>query len=450
MTVIDRLLQPTSISPLVLFRIVFGLLMFVSTIRFMANGWIERFYLTPDFHFTYYGFGWVKPLPGVWLYIVFILVALLSLSIAAGLFYRFSTITFFLLFTYTELLDKTYYLNHYYFISLLSFLLVFLPLHRDISIDTLIWPSLKRGVAPTWSLAALRLQVGLVYFFAGIAKLKYDWLVLGMPLKIWLAGNTDFPLIGWLFDLPWMAHVMSWGGAIYDLTIPFLLLYRPTRPFAYLAVIVFHLMTGILFHIGMFPYIMIACTLIFFSTDDFRKIGRILTPIFGSKLQMPQPLNHITLPKYSLRQVCPIFVVLFLFFTFQILFPLRHWLYPGDLLWTEEGYRYAWNVMLAEKTGHVTFYVTDTQSGRSWPVFPSDHLTYQQEKQMSFQPDMILEFAHYLEDYLKLQGLSEVEVRAEAYVSLNGRPSQLLIDPTIDLTKETHSWAHKDWILREY
>ncbi|MCB0164626.1 MAG: HTTM domain-containing protein [Anaerolineae bacterium] len=245
---IDRLLdlrQPVSILPLVVFRVLFGLLMLAGTIRFVANGWIEAFYLKPEFHFTYYGFAWVKPLPGVGLYLVFGLVAVAALFIALGFMYRAAIIVFFLLFTYTELLDKTYYLNHYYFISLLTFLLIFLPLHRSGSLDSWLWPALKTGVVPRWTLFAIRLQLALVYVFAGIAKLNGDWLFQAMPLKLWLAAQTDFPIIGFLFDHAWFAYLMSWSGAIYDLTIPFFLLWRKTRPTAYLAVIGFHVMTGL-------------------------------------------------------------------------------------------------------------------------------------------------------------------------------------------------------------
>jgi hypothetical protein len=452
MTAIERLRQPASILPLVVFRVAFGLLMFFGVIRFMANGWIEEFYLQPDFHFTYYGFSWVKPLPGLWLYAVYGAMALLSLAIAAGALYRISIVAFFLLFTYTELLDKTTYLNHYYFISMLSFLLIFLPLHHHFSIDSKIWPHLKTATVPRWTVAALRLQVGLIYFFAGVAKLKADWLFKAMPLKIWLAANADMPLIGWLFDYPATAYLMSWGGAAYDLTIAFLLLYRPTRLVAYLAVIAFHLMTARLFNIGMFPYIMMACTLIFFSADELRWLGQRVVRSADSVLG-PDALPHtLYSTQHALRQQsAPIsIIILVIFFAIQILLPLRHWLYPGDVLWTEEGYRFAWNVMLAEKTGHVTFTVTDPAGKRSWIVFPGDYLTVQQEKQMSFQPDMILEFAHFLEQQLRQQGFEDVEIRAEAYVSLNGRASRLLLDPTVDLTAQPRALAPNQWIVRDF
>ena len=279
--------QPTSILPLVGFRILFGLLMLVSTLRFMLKGWVAELYLEPVFHFTYYGFGWVRPLPGQWLYAVLIIIAFCCVFVMLGFFYRASITLFFLLFTYVELLDKAYYLNHYYFISVLSFLLIFLPLNRYFSLDVLRQPAIKRDNVPKWTIWVIRLQVALVYLFAGIAKLKPDWLFHALPLKIWLAGHTSFPLIGFLFDYEWFAYLMSWSGAIFDLTIPFWLLWHRTRPIAYLTVIVFHLLTGALFPIGMFPWIMIASTTIFFSPNAYRIPSRPL-PLSPSP---PLPLS---------------------------------------------------------------------------------------------------------------------------------------------------------------
>lgn len=495
-----RVLAPTSILPLVVFRVGFGLLMFASTLRFILKGWVQEIYLDPSFHFTYYGFSWVRPLPGAWMQAVCWLVAALSLCIALGFCYRASIIAFFVLFTYTELIDKAYYLNHYYFISVMSFLMIFLPLHRRLSLDTWLHPTWHLDEVPAWTVWAVRLQMGLVYFFAGLAKLQPDWLLHAMPLKIWLSANASFPLVGRYFDYSGVAFLMSWGGAFYDLTIPFWLLYRKTRPFAYIAVIFFHVMTAKLFQIGMFPWIMMACSLIFITASDYQAIYRgwqkmvqrfplkniDLRPWFFDPQATPElpvmqtqpyaPFSLSVSPFYhrqpaplqtaptaahstatsennsrqntvAYRFPKPLALLLIIYFAFQILFPLRHWLYSGDFLWTEQGFRFAWQVMIAEKTGHATFIVRDPATRRQWEVFPAAYLTRHQEKQMSFQPDMILEFAHYLESRFRDDGYPDVEVRAEVYVSINGQLSRLLIDPTVDLTQQQNTWRPKSWIL---
>lgn len=419
---------PVNNGSLALFRMVFGALMLASTIRFVYRGWVSEFYIQPQYHFTYVGFEWVQPLPSAAMYGLYAALCLFSLMIMVGALYRLAIVLFFIVFTYIEFIDKTYYLNHYYFVSLLSFLLIWLPLNQRWAIDSWLRPSLRATVAPFWTVALIQLQLALVYCFAGIAKLNSDWLLRAMPLAIWLPANTDFPVVGRFFDETWMHFAMSWGGAVYDLTIPIWLLLKHTRPFAYAVVIFFHVMTALLFNIGMFPYIMIAVTLIFFAPRP----------------QWPSS----TMPRRLSSRTPFITTLLLIFFLFQVLMPLRHWLYPGDVHWTEEGYRFSWRVMLAEKAGYALFEVVDPATGRRWIEHPTTYLSPQQVHQMSFQPDMLHSFAHFLRDAYAARGIPDVEVYVEAYVSWNGRRSTLLLDPTVNLAAEPLGLlAHRDWIL---
>lgn len=412
--------------------------MFLSTVRFILNGWVKEFYIDPIFHFTYLGFDWVQPFSASGMYVVFFALTICAFCITVGLFYRLSMSVFFLLFTYIELLDKTYYLNHYYFVSLLSFLLIFLPLHRSWSLDASLRPASRSETVPVWTIYVIRFQLALVYFFAGFAKLNSDWLFHAMPLSIWLPANSGFPMVGALFDQTWFAYAMSWAGAAFDLTIPYFLAKRKTRGFALLAVFGFHVMTAMLFNIGVFPWIMIVSSLIFLDEQDYRALARRFRP------HLVAPAPH---PALAARAGTAKSLLLVLFFMLQVLIPLRFLLYPGNVLWTEEGFRFSWRVMLVEKAGYVTYFVRDSQSNQQWTVNPSKYLTPLQERQMSFQPDMILQFAHFLADQYRAQGYSDVEVRAEAYVSFNGRASRLLVDPTVDLSARPASLLHKDWIL---
>lgn len=422
-----RLRQPVNIGPLVVLRVAFGLLMFLGAVRFMALGWIRELYVLPRFHFTYYGFDWVRPLPEAGLWGVFIALAVLSLCIALGLAYRPAMAAFFLLFTYVELLDKTTYLNHYYFVSAFCLLLLCLPLNGRYALDNRLWPGTVRPLAPAWMIWAVRAQLGMVYFFAGLGKINPDWLFRAQPMAIWLHARTGTPLIGGLFDYAWVAYAMSWAGMVFDLTIPFWLSWRRTRLPAYAAVVLFHSLTGLLFNIGLFPWIMIGCTLVFFD-------WRLPAPRPGTSAAP----NDARLVSARLWAV-PVVVLL----AFQAVFPLRHWLYPGDVNWTEEGGRLAWRVMLVEKTGQATFFVRDPAGGETL-VFPGDYLTDLQEKQMSFQPDMIAQFARFLAGEYG----GDVSVRAEVYVSWNGRAGRLLIDPRYNLADASIDPRPKAWILR--
>ena len=126
--------KTTEAAPLAVFRIFFGLMMFISIVRFWSNGWIDKLYIQPKLFFSYYGFEWVQPL-GVYTYLLFFICAMAAICIALGYRYRIAIIIFFLSFTYIELMDKTTYLNHYYFISCLSFLMIFLPANAYYSMD---------------------------------------------------------------------------------------------------------------------------------------------------------------------------------------------------------------------------------------------------------------------------------------------------------------------------
>ena len=415
--------------------------MFASIVRFWSYGWIDKLYIQPKFFFSYYGFEFVKPI-GEFTYLLFVICGLSALAIAFGFKYRLAIITFFLSFTYIELMDKTTYLNHYYFISLLSFLMIFLPAGAYFSIDAWRNPQKCFQQVPRWSVDGVKLLLAIVYFYAGLAKLNSDWLLEAMPLKIWLPSKYDLPFLGDLLQKEWMHYTFSWAGAIYDLTIPFLLLYRRTRLMAFGAVVVFHVLTRVLFPIGMFPYIMIVSALIFFDAGLHHRILAKLSRLFRiSKERFDNGL------KLTIRHQAKTLGFLAVFFVLQLVLPFRHYLYPGELFWTEEGYRFSWRVMLMEKAGYANFKVVDKQSGKRFYVDNSDFLTAFQEKQMATQPDFILEYAHHLKSHFESQGHQNIGVYVESYVALNGRRSRPYIDPEVDLTEHKESFKHKNWIL---
>jgi len=135
------------------------------------------------------------------------------------------------------------------------------------------------------------------------------------------------------------------------------------------------------------------------------------------------------------------------FFAFQFLFPFRHFLYPGVVHWTEEGHMYSWHMKLRSKGGRARFVIKDPDSGREFQIDPDDYLNGRQERKMSTRPDMILQFAHWLRDNYREQGMENVEVYALVTASLNGRERQDLIDPTVNLAKVEWSLWPADWIV---
>ncbi|MFM2306760.1 MAG: hypothetical protein RLZZ367_1429 [Bacteroidota bacterium] len=428
--VLAFLCQQQSGAPLVVFRFAFGVMMFLSALRFITNGWVEALYIKPTYFFTYYGFEWIHPLNATGMYLVFGVMMLAAVGIATGIAYRLSAVLFFVLFTYVELLDKTNYLNHYYFISIMGMLLCLLPATGNIF-------KLKNGLpqVPRWAILTLQLQMATVYFFAGVAKINTDWLLHTMPLQIWLPTKTELPVIGPLLGIPAVAYIFSWCGMLFDVLIAFFLFNRRTVWYAYAVVVVFHVLTAILFPgIGMFPFIMIVCATVFLPASFHQKT-------VGVFLKRNNELPDTAIPSSTFNLQYVIIALLVLHFTVQAVLPFRYALYPGKLFVHEQGFRFSWRVMLMEKAG-IVFFRVKTNTGKTIEINNRDYLTAQQEKQMSTQPDMIWQFAQHLKTIYHTN-----EVYAEAYVTVNGRGSRLFIDPTVNLAAEADGFGNKKWIL---
>ena len=436
-----RLFSPVDIASIVYFRIAFGSILFIEILRFFFKGWIFEHYIRPQFLFSYYGFGWVKPWPGDGMVLHFFALGVLSLFIVFGIRYRLSAVLFFFGFTYVFLLERAHYLNHFYFVCLFSFLLIFIPAHRSFSIDVIRRPKLARNTAPAWCLWVIRLQVGIVYFYGGIAKIEPDWLR-GDSLRIWLSTKADYPLIGSYLTTEFMPLFFAYSGLFIDFLIVPLLLWRRTRVIAFVIAIMFNGFNSTLWNIGIFPWLMVAATAMYFAPDWPR---RLLEKWWGGVSSGPKAaVSQSRVLTFGQKITA---VLLAVFVAFELLFPLRHFLYPGNSDWTDEGDRFAWHMYLRQKYGRATFYVNDPESHYAWEIKPRDYLTTFQAKRMSTQTDMILQFSHFLADRFRRRGYERIEVRTVVFVSLNGRTPQLLVDPQIDLAAETQSLWPAKWIL---
>ncbi|WP_246105855.1 HTTM domain-containing protein [Rosistilla ulvae] len=431
-----RLFSPQSIAPLVLFRIFFGGMMLYHLYCMTIDHWIHFFYVLPDFHFTYPGFEWVKPWPGDGMYYHVAVMGIAAAGITVGLFYRCSAVAFFLGYTHLFLIEKALYQNHCYLICLLSGLMIVIPAHRAGSLDAYFGIVRQSNAAPTWALWLLRLQLGIPYFYGGLAKLNYDWLH-SQPLTLWLARRHDAPLVGSLLTNEQAPFLFSYGGILLDLLIVPALLWRPTRPLAYLAALCFHLMNALLWDIGIFPWFMIGATLIFFPAESLRKLFRF-PPI--DVQSDPPPRSTTRLQKLQLAGLA-------LFCSWQLLLPFRHYLYPGDVSWSEEGHHFAWHMMLREKDVGIRFYVVDPSSGERGLIRVEDFLNERQLSRMGKDADMVIDFVHHVRDhYLELQD-RKLEIYVLNLAALNGRKAQLLMDPTIDYAAVERQWAPQPWIV---
>jgi hypothetical protein len=415
---------PVDVASLAAFRLLFGAVMAVLVARFVANGWVETFFVEPRFHFSYGPFTFVRPLPHALMLAHFALLLVAAAGIALGFYARLSACIFCSGFTYVELIDKSLYLNHYYLVSLLAGFLCVLPAGAAFSVDAWRHPARSVATLPAWALGALRAQVGLVYVFAGVAKLNRDWLVEAQPLRIWLSAHADWPLVGSWLALPATAHAASLFGAAFDLGIVPLLSWRRTRAVAFAVLLGFHAVTGGLFRIGGFPWIMSAAATLFLAPNWPRRWLEKFTLERDSVRSAPR--------SWRPQRLLPL--VLALHLAAQLLLPLRRLALPGPSAWTLEGFNFGWNVMVAEKSGVVSFRVRDRRSGAVAIIEPRIFLARFQELALAQDPDLVRQAAEHVAVLFRARG-QDVAVYADAVASLNGHPARSLVDPAVDFTR---------------
>ncbi|MBL8850387.1 MAG: HTTM domain-containing protein, partial [Planctomycetaceae bacterium] len=376
--------------------------------------------------------------PGNGMYVIFALLGTCAVLMAIGLLYRIAAIGFAVLFTWVFLIDQTWYLNHFYLITLLGWASTILPANRAWSVDAWLRPSLRSSTVPAWSLWLLRFLIALPYFYGGIAKLNPDW-VTGVPMRLMMGDGANYPILGPYFGNDSVIVGFAIGGMLFDLLIVPALMWGPTRIPAYLAAIAFHASNARMFKIGIFPLVMVAASMLFFPPEWLKpevKEGEV------PPAAPPGPTGPLTLRQKATVALLGIFV------TWQLLMPFRHWLYPGDVSWTEEGHRFSWHMKLRTKTASAVFRATD-KDGNPLDTFtkPQDILHRRQLELIGERPDFVLQYGKWIGEELRQQGHEGVHVYATVMATLNGRKPQLLIDPEVDLVTTPRTLRHNDWIV---
>jgi len=233
---------------------------------------------------------------------------------------------------------------------------------------------------------------------------------------------------------------------LFDLFIPFLMLWKPTRNLAFLSAVIFHTNNNFVFSIGVFPMLGLMLTLIYFEGDFPRKI-------------VPRQIKKWISQKYRKRllvknqhvstiqsQTSPLMLVLLgIYISIQLLVPFRHLTYPGWTTWNEDGHLFAWRMMLRQKTSRMTFNVTHPGTGEQRYADPEDYLNFLQLKLMG-NPTLLLQFAHHLDSLVQKNAGFDPIITAKYEVSINGREFRELVDPDVDLSEIPKFTPNYLWI----
>lgn len=422
-------------APLIIFRVFFGTLIALESFGAILTGWVKANLVDPEFNFSFIGFEWLRPLPGLGMYFYFAIMGALGICIALGYRYRWSIIGFTLLWTSVYLMQKTSYNNHYYLLVLISGFMIFFPANRYLSIDAKKRPEIERYAMAGWVKWTIVLQLFLVYTYAGIAKLYGDWLDFRI-IGILMHDKADYPIIGNLLQEPWAHRIIGTFGILFDLCIVPALLWRPTRKIAFVMSLFFHLFNSIVFQIGIFPYLSLAFMVFFFEPKTIRNLFFKKKPFYDD--------HEIVIPSYRIALV----TMMGLYFSVQIALPLRHLFIKDNVLWTEEGHRLSWRMMLRSRTGTVQFKVVNRNNGQSETIDLGDYLTTKQQQRIGSYPDFLWQFAQYLKKRNMEQGKRVSVFAINSKVSINGKPYRSFIDPKVDLANERWDpFRHHQWIL---
>ncbi|GLB48394.1 HTTM domain-containing protein [Neptunitalea lumnitzerae] len=421
-------------TSLIIFRIIFGLLIFLESVGAIFTGWVKRAFMIPEMNFSFIGFEWLQPLPGYGMYYYYVLMGVFGLFVMLGFKYKWSLGGFTLMWTATYLMQKTSYNNHYYLLILLCLVMLVMPANKYLSVDAKINPKIKAIAMPNWCRWLIILQMWIVYTYASVAKWYPDWFNLSV-IEVMMHAKANYPIVGALLQYKWMHGFLAYSGILYDLLVIPLLLYKPTRKWAFFASIFFHLFNSFVFQVGIFPYLSLAFSLFFFEPEIIRKYFLKRKPLYTAE--------EIIIPPY--HQMVKWAGAVYL--AYNILMPLRHWVIPGNVLWTEEGHRMSWRMMLRTKTGHVTIRVTDKKTNETWVVKKSDYLTPKQSRLVATKPDFAWQFAQVLKKEYAKEG-KDVSIHMVGTAVVNKSNRNPLINPEVDMASASwNTFSHNDWIM---
>jgi hypothetical protein len=442
-------------TSLIVFRIFFGLLIGLEGFGAIATGWVKKTLIDPEFTFTFIGFEWIlRPIQQVLreplldfhllginfadytygFYFYFATMGILGFLVMIGYKYRWSIGAFTILWTSVYLMQKTSYNNHYYLLVLLCAFMWIVPAHRYFSWDVKKNPSLKKISMPNWVLVIFIVQLFIVYTYASVAKMYPDWWSGEVTTNL-IKGRRHLPIVGEILQQEWIYSMLTYVGIGFDLLVIPGLLWKRTRVFFFACSIVFHLFNSFVLHIGIFPYMSLALCLFFFEPETIRNI-------FLKKKEVYEG-NEIILSPYR-KMIIPIFVI---YFISQILLPLRHWTYEDDVLWTEEGHRLSWRMMLRSKQGYVKLIVVDKKTGDRTSIDPEQYVSAKQARRVAVKPDMMWQFVQVVKEDFASKG-TDVEIYAQGRARVNNHPYQKLYDPNVDLAAQKWShFSHHDWIM---
>ena len=392
----DKLSREVDGASLAVVRMVTAAALFVLAVGVLVTGRVPELFMSLGLHFQYPLATFVKPLPGNLPYAHMVIIALTAAAVFIGWRTRLCSVLLCAATLYWFLLDPLYYDDGYYLLALMSILVAWLPVNRWMSADRQLARETRTTVLG-WQPWLVQMQLLFVYFFSGLSKLNGDWLS-GAPLVERFA----------LADAPVGAQTaigIAWGVMLLQLSLGFLLLWRRSRGVGLVLMTVLHFADWMWLNIGVAPVMMWALSFVFCSPDWPRRIVARLAPTItqwpflqsGWKVtrriggtvdaafswfddspvfkktttarrsgsQTPQPKTRSETMMGEATKYCVVAWLLL-----QFILPLRHFAYPGNSRWTDEGRLFAWWGETYDKQGDLSMTLILPDRQLMWTINP--------------------------------------------------------------------------------
>jgi vitamin K-dependent gamma-carboxylase len=442
-----KLLEPVQDFTVNVFIRIYGVVLILEAASYLNKRFIEDGILAPKVHFTFDCFGWVKPVsPGLMKFS-------LALWFVCGLLMIFNKLrkpamlVHFITFSYFLLLDKAYFNNHLYLQCLLALIFFFYTPKEN-----------EKGISfiPRYYLLLLQFMVVLVYFYGGLVKLNYDWMVRMEPMKSLLEDTSKNSVLPSLAGSSLMLYILNYGGVFFDIFIGPLLWWEKTQKVAIWLCLGFHGLNYFLFNfgpsgeIGMFPVLMFATSILFVDADRIRqwwvsKFGSSINKIVPANKNSSSNIGEMPSFAHHAKFILPLTV---LFVVWQLLMPLRPFFFKGKTAWTNQGNYFSWRMKFAVKQGDIAFYGATSPSDSLRQINIGKLVNSAQINSMKVDPTMILQLGNYIGKELERRGAKDPVVKCRSMISLNAMPPEPIVDSTINILPLTHKMTQNDeWIL---
>ena len=285
-------------------------------------------------------------------------------------------------------------------------------------------------------------QFSLVLIFAGFNKINEWWLIYHEPVHHILMYKAVISKNA-LWGSELLELFMIWGGLLFDLFIVPLLLWRKTRWFGLMLFVFFNGMNTLLFYdvgeIGIFPLLMLSALILFFPRLDIRQLLITKFSYVPAQIKLQSKTGQLTI----------ITGVLFMaYILIQLILPLRHHLFEGNVDYTGEGQRFSWRMKSVYKDFEISIRLVDEERGIEADLDPRTVLSVKQYTNLGYYPELILPLSENLRRSAIEKGVKDPKIYIDYKVGFMGLPLQYMVDPTIELGSLSYSpFKHSSWIL---